>query len=182
MHLEGSGVLPLKRSRPQESQLHPAVKHLGGWGAPRSLTSGTHPAAQEGRGSAPFSQTGKWRLTRSPIQSSLGTSQGQEASFLEVLGGQVAGDGRRPHALLPHQVTVFKESWVEKEKHVSSASAGKTVEGELHFTRRHEAPTATPPLPVPSDKVQSKQHRTCSQRLGFEARPQDYLNLSFLTC
>ena len=59
--------------------------------------------------SAPISQTGKQRLTRCPIQGGPGPRQSQEASFLEVLGGQVAGDGGGPHALLPHQVTVFKE-------------------------------------------------------------------------
>ena len=54
---------------------------------------------------------GKWRLTRSPIQGSFGPSQGQEASFLQVLCGQVAGDSGCPHTLLPHHVTVFKKRW-----------------------------------------------------------------------
>lgn len=53
---------------------------------------------------------GPYRLTRGPIQGSLGSGQGQEASVLEMLGGQVAGDGGCPDALLPHQVTVLKES------------------------------------------------------------------------
>lgn len=55
-------------------------------------------------------QRGTGRLTGSAVQRGLGARQGQEAPFLEVLGGQVAGDGGRPQALLPHEVAVLEES------------------------------------------------------------------------
>lgn len=73
----------------------------------------------------------KRRLTRSPIQGSFGPSQGQEASFLQVLCGQVAGDGGRPHTLLPHQVTVFKECW-GRGKNVNSSLPENSPEDKLN--------------------------------------------------
>lgn len=48
-----------------------------------------------------------------------------------MLGGQVAGDGGRPHALLPHEVTVFKESW-EGGK-VALVLAGKKTKVQIQL-------------------------------------------------
>lgn len=107
MQTEGVRVLPLKKARKHTPPSCKASWRLKGSQVPHLRK---HPAAQGVRASAPISHTGKQRPTGSPVQRGLGTSQGEEASFFEVPGGQVAGDDRCPHALLPHQVTVFKES------------------------------------------------------------------------